>query len=298
MLSVKKLFFCCITVLFFSSLAANTTINTFIPDNKKTYAFTLDPIDVVIVCHPKDAETLPLAIKHIKQYGNNIRNVYVVSSKKITDTAIWFNEELFPFKKLDIALAIFQGNQEEAFNFINKPKSRIGWIYQQFLKLYAPFVIPTISSNVLILDADTIFLKPTRFMNDKGEPFFTQATEYHIPYFIHGARVIPEFCRIHKDISGIAHHMLFQRPLLEDLLATIKTIHQKEPWKALCECIDPAEFSGMSEYELYFNFALANASNIHMQQLAWKNMSLNQYKQYLAKKEQLPYAYVSCHSYL
>ena len=35
----------------------------------------------------------------------------------------------------------------------------MGWIYQQFLKLFAPLYIPDISSNVLMVDSDVVFHK-------------------------------------------------------------------------------------------------------------------------------------------
>ena len=46
---------------------------------------------------------------------------------------------------------MFHGDAEKAREFLASPVTRIGWIYQQLLKLYAPFVIPGISSNVLVL---------------------------------------------------------------------------------------------------------------------------------------------------
>ena len=67
------------------------------------------------------------------------------------------DEKIFPFTHESIALEIFENNNK-ALTYLNKSNNRIGWIFQQLIKLYANFIIPNISSNMLILDADTIFL--------------------------------------------------------------------------------------------------------------------------------------------
>ena len=231
---------------------------------KVQYAFSKEPIDVVIPCAPKDKKTLALCIKGIRTHGKNIRRVIVVSKEKLTDEAEWFAEKDYPFSKEDLATEIFWSDQKAAKKFLLKRNSRIGWIYQQFLKLYAPFVIPEISSNVLVLDADVIFLRPVEFMDEEGRGFLNIATEYHPPYFEHMKRLLPDLCRVHTEHSGITHHMLFQKPVLEDLFSLISKRHKMEPWKAICRAIKSKKMptSCLSEYEIYFNFALLRTDQI------------------------------------
>src|SRR5262245_56971712 len=87
-------------------------------------------IDVVIPCVEKDLETLDLCIAGIKKFGMDIGRVIIVSDKKLTDQAEWFDEKLFPFDKWQMAEEIF-GDKEAGDRFVAKPKSRIGWLYQQ-----------------------------------------------------------------------------------------------------------------------------------------------------------------------
>lgn len=265
---------------------------------KTEYQFSKEPIDVVIVAHEKDIATLPLVIegvrKHIKYH-----KIFIVSEKPLieTDKATWFDEANFPFTKEAIAQEIFK-DQTKAQAFLQHPKTRIGWIFQQLCKLYALFVIPDISDNVLILDADTIFLRPVRFQKKDGRPKFTAATEYHLPYFAYMARLIPGLSKVHKDKSGVAHHMLFQKPIMADLFETISTIHHEEPWKAMCHCIDTKEIYGscMSEYELYFNFACTRTDQLHIRQLRWSNTPLRTFL--VSDHKQSKMHYISCHNYL
>lgn len=186
------------------------------------YSLSNEPIDVVIPCAKKDQEILDLCINGIRKNGKNIRNIIVISSELYTNEAKWFDEKNFPFSKNDIADEIFQNNLQAKQDFLSSPRTRIGWIYQQLLKLYSPFVIPGISKNVLVLDADTIFLNSVEFTNDLGDPLFAIAKEYYKPYFDIAQKILPEFYRVNKKLSGICHHMIFQRSILENLFSQIQ----------------------------------------------------------------------------
>jgi hypothetical protein len=239
---------------------------------KMHFALTNDPIDVIIPCAPKDVRTLEKCIKGIKQNGMHVRRVIVVSKEKLTEQAEWFREDAFPFTKEEIALEIFRGNEQAASQFVHQPESRIGWLFQQFLKLYALFVIPDLSPNLLVLDADVIFFRPVSFMDSEGNPYFTPSDEpYHAPYFTHGARLLSGWHRVHAQVSGIAHHMLFQKPILEDLFQKIREEHEIEPWKAICRVTDLNDiyFAGLSEYEIYFNYTLLRTSQGTIRPLRW-----------------------------
>ena len=100
-----------------------------------------------------------------------------------------------------------------------------GWYYQQLLKLYALYAIPKISSNVLCLDSDTVFLNPVSFISEEGGSLFNPGYEYHKPYFEHIARFVPGLKKVYPKYSGISHHMLFQKPIMDDLFADVEKKH-------------------------------------------------------------------------
>ena len=261
------------------------------------FAFSNDPIDVVIPCTPKDTNTLEPCIQGIKENGKNIRRIIVLSKEKMTDSAEWFDENLYPFSMEAVAHEIFQGNEGAANQFLSHPKTRIGWIFQQILKLYAPFVIPDISPNVLVLDSDVVFLNSTEFMTKEGEPYFAYGDEYFSAYFDHAKKLIPGHKKVYPDKSGIVHHMLLQRPILEDMFQIISQAHKTEPWKAICRCINHEELfqSCMSEYEIYFNFALLRTPQARLRELKWTNIHTLQYcRAYKLQR----YNYVACHTWL
>jgi len=264
---------------------------------QKIFPLTPAPIDVVIPYDPKDQETLELCVEGIRKNGINIGRIIVLSKEQPMVQAEWFAEANFPFTKEAIALEIFRGDKQAADVFLAMPKSRIGWIYQQFLKFYAPFVIPDISPNVLILDSDVIFLNPADFMTAEGHPYFNIGAELVPSYFSVAERLLPGLHRVHSKFSGVTHHMLFQRPILEDLFQLISEHHKMEPWKAICRVIDPEEVSRscLSEYEIYFNFALLRTPQATIRRLKWCDLSM---LSAIPRFKRQYYAYVASHTWL
>ena len=77
------------------------------PWGKITYKLTPEPIDVVIPCSPKDLETLELCIQGLKDFAINIRRIIIISETRLTESAEWIPETIFPFSRKDIASEIF-----------------------------------------------------------------------------------------------------------------------------------------------------------------------------------------------
>lgn len=229
-----------------------------------------EPIDVVIPVHEKDTRTLDDVISGIRSHCKNVRRVITVSAAPYTDQAEWFDESLYPFSKHDIATML----RQEVLHNSNAQLPRLGWIYQQLLKLYAPLVIPDISTNVLMVDADTIFLNDVEFIDADGHALYATGDEYHKPYFEHMKNLFLEkpLKRVFEQHSGIANHMLFQKDVIQELFRLIEQDHGQEAWKVLVQHISPKQMlgSGISEYEIYFNFIFSRYSHVKLRPLSWK----------------------------
>lgn len=247
-------------------------VSSYLCAEKTVYSFVKEPIDVVIPCAKKDLPTLELCIESIKKNVQDVRRVIVVSKERYTESAEWFDEIFYPFALYDLGYMIFGESDEGAQYFLANCNQK-GWIYQQFLKLYAPFVIPGISSNVLIVDSDVIFYHPVVFINNCGGGCYSTGTDLHKPYFRHMQRLLPDLIRVYPNYSGISHHMLFQRDILEDLFTQIERRHHMSAWRAIAKCIDPKEINipCLSEYEIYFNFAFSHTDQVTINQLMWAN---------------------------
>ncbi len=176
------------------------------------------------------------------------------------DGCIIVDESIFPFTKRDV--------EEYIPN-----KNRSGWYLQQLLKLYSGFIIDGILPNYLVIDADTLFLKPTTFFRD-DKPLYNIAGEYHKPYFIHMEKLHPEFKKQTRH-SGICHHMMFQTNIIKELFDKVCNYHNKKDfWKIFLENVDEKHYgaSGASEYEIYLTFLmLYKKDQFIIRNLSWIN---------------------------
>ena len=154
---------------------------------------------------------------------------------------------------------------------LQKFGSRSGWYLQQLLKIYAPIVLNL--DKFVIIDSDTIILIPIQFF-ERDQICFNVGTEYHIPYFEHITKVITLEKQINK--SGICHLMPMKRSIVEDLISKVESTHNKPFWRVMIDNVHPNHYaySGMSEYELLFNFTLKfHSSECMIKELKWKNIN-------------------------
>jgi hypothetical protein len=257
-------------------LSLALVLNAFLLDaaEKIIYPFSAELVDVVIPCTDKDLISLEMCIAGIRE-NCQVRRVIVVSDRKLTDSAEWFDEANYPFSKQDVAFELVNHDLVKAKSLLTAPGSRVGWYFQQLLKLYAPFTIPEVSSNLLVLDADTVFLNPVEFLNDRFGGLYNVGQQHNSSYFQHADRLTGGVVKkIHSKYSGISHHMLFQRSVMEDLFDLVECTHQQPFWIAFCQSVDEKElsFSGASEYELYFNFVLSRTDQVNIRKLLWQNI--------------------------
>ncbi|MBP7710295.1 MAG: hypothetical protein KA100_04415 [Rickettsiales bacterium] len=253
----------------------------------------LQLIDVVIPTHEKDLLTLDHVIAGVKRNVVNVRRIIVVSKAKYTDKAEWFDEALYPFSYKEISDIL--GGQ------------RVGWHYQQLLKLYASFAIPDISENILILDADTVFYRKVEFFSAAGLPLYNLSkdkdldqSDFQQTTFKHIVKILPEigqhFPSKFKDVSGVCHHMLFQRHVLKDLMQRVENadFNGGKFYEVFLKNRESA--CGVAEYNLYFYFLVScypHAYEIRI--LKYKNTAkFHPWFERLRKK----YHYCSYHSYM
>ena len=166
----------------------------------------INKFDIIICVGPKDLEILTKQIKYTKKNIIGYRNIYIISYNPniSVDNCIIINENIFPFTINDVIK--YHGKNE-----------RNGWYLQQILKLYAGFIIPNILDKYLVIDCDTFFIQPTIFsINNKC--LYNIGNEYHIPYFIHMNKLHPLLKKNNKYISGICHHMIFDKKIFKKII--------------------------------------------------------------------------------
>jgi len=221
--------------------------------------------DVIVPVGPNDIAIFEKQIEYTKKNIIGYRNIYAIVSKNVYNRTdcIFIDESIFPFSLEDVSK-------------IHGKNSRNGWYLQQLLKLYAGFVIPDILERYLVIDCDTFFLKPTKFIeNDKC--LYNYGLEYHIEYFQHMVKLHPSLTKQINTMSGISHHMMFEKKYISELFDLVEKNNNSKFWEVFLEQVDKSQVlhSGASEYEIYFNFLIKyHFSDIGIRYLNWNNTTV------------------------
>jgi hypothetical protein len=244
-------------------------------------------LDCLIPCHEKDFHSLGLCIDGIKKNIFNLNNIYVVSNKNPNIKGITYIPENNYKEYIDIQKIV------KNFEYYNPEYSyRSGWIYQQFLKLFSAKVITQLTDSYVIVDSDTIFLKPILF--DPSKFYYCIADEYHLPYITS----IKKILGLEKTIgfSTISHHMIFNKIILNEMIENVKKRFKSNSFfDCVLSSIDYNEISSLSEWDLYSNYIIINHPEMcEERQLFWENISYLPDLNLLDKNLD----FVSCHAYL
>ncbi len=242
----------------------------------------MDLFDIVIPLGMNDLPVIKEQISHTKKNVIGFRNIYIVTNEMVDfddKNVIIIKEYFFPFCIENISK--MRGNSP-----------RCGWYLQQLIKLYSGFVITGILPRYLVIDADTFFLNPTTFVSN-NRCLFNFGTENHKPYFTHMSKLHPLFEK-QMNLSGICHHMIFDTNVIKQMFNMVENLHKQPFWVSFINLVNEEdyEFSGASEYEIYFNFVIKFTDNYIIRELKWKNVS------YPYKNVDDQLSYVSCHHYM
>ena len=149
----------------------------------------------------------------------------------------------------------------------------------------------------MILDSDVIFYKFIRFFNDDNIPYFTTGNEYNKPYFKHMKKLYPTLKKMHTK-SGISHHMMFNKKILEKLINDVESFHKIPFWKAFLNKVEfdkTDNYSRASEYEIYFNFVLKYfPKKYKIRELVWFNLKQSDIEKY---KNKYDIDFIGVHDY-
>jgi hypothetical protein len=196
----------------------------------------------------------------LRKYTTGLRNIYVVSKDDPEeDDIIWIPESAFPFSIAEVQAIIQSTN------------GRAGWYFQQLLKLYTFRVIEGILPHTLLFDADCVVCQPVSFFREDKILLDWSEKQDHAAYFIHARAIMGDiFHHADPEKSGITDHMLVYQPVMQRLLEKIECRGNDKAWRIFLQAVDPAQrdFSGLSEYEIYYNYALTEfQSHYELRQL-------------------------------
>ena len=223
-------------------------------------------IDIVIACIDKDLPILKFCVQAARLFiEDGVDRIFVVAPESPGIRLVarmegceFVNEnEVFELKRADVSCRVGEAD-------------RSGWLYKQLLVLAADRL--SSKSHILILDADTVLIRPHRFVFHDKVTFFV-SDELHAPYFSAYRRLLKMPWRF--PLSFVSHYMLFEPRRLESLRATIERENNCPWYEAIVDISrDATEISFFSEYETYGNYCLFKYPDDHLIQY-WNNLPLS-----------------------
>jgi hypothetical protein len=227
--------------------------------------------DVVIPLGPNDYHKIYRQVEATRKNVIGLKNIYVITSSETPlrpiEGVLVLDENEFPFHMEDIARRL-------------SPSKRNGWYFQQLLKMYAGIVIPNLTGEpmdrYLIIDADTVFLRPVSFVDAEDRCLYNWSGEDEGQYFDHMKRLHPEFGRTVPGKSGICHHMMIETAIMQELMKKVErhADNGKIFWEIFLEKVDHVHYegSGASEYEIYFHYVFRfHPESVALRGLHWVN---------------------------
>jgi glycosyltransferase involved in cell wall biosynthesis len=202
-------------------------------------------IDVFIPAVDKDLKTLPLVVDGIRRnIRHPIDNIFIVSPFNIDIQNFCAESDCVNINEENL---IGYGKKKITYNVDGLDRS--GWLYQQLLKLSLNKIAK--NRHVLVVDADTVFVRPRVFEYD-GKIIFDHSTEHHSVYYDVYKKLMKT--SVSSCASFVTHYMLFDVNILQEMKDKIECIHKLVWDDAILKCVNYDNISGFSEYETYGNF--------------------------------------------
>jgi len=198
---------------------------------------------VFSVCAERDIDVWSVASTYIRRYIDAENYVVIVPDSEVekfrqrTDSS---------FQVIPESTCIGRYEQQVRKIGAAGASERTGWYLQQLIKIS---FLETADEDELFLiwDADTIPLKPLKFVDDDGTLLYYQGDEFHRPYFTS----ISKLLGMQKTVnySFIAQCFPIKGSWAKEFFSYIEKRHSSSWIEALIDSIDFTEASGFSEYE-------------------------------------------------
>jgi hypothetical protein len=238
---------------------------------KVEISVTQYPIEIVIVSTRKDFETLPTAIKYATRslaVFNEVNVKVIVPPGDLVDCkslvlslvdniSVISEQDVIELEVLEILNEVFE--------------SRATWVYQQLLKTW--HVKNSTSDYVLILDSDTILLRPRRWISSDGRQILMPSDEFNADYYLFLNKM--GICSSDPVHSFITHHMIMQPKIVREILRRYSFDNVAVFVKYICENANLKTHSPICvDYELYGQYLFSHKKKSFFIE-KWKNIGIS-----------------------
>jgi len=226
-------------------------------------------IEVIFVSKLEDIKILGLAVNSVVKNSINpiSRVVIAVPSNQYIPTSEYFLDS--ENKNLVEVISENELVPQAAIELIKqKLPERFGWILQQIL--VASFILSTKSENVLIVDSDTLIIRPQVWVDKFKKQILMPTFELHLPYYKFFQHLSTKYPK--PRMSFVSHHMLVQTSIFRE----VYQIFGGDVYNALEQAFTFADLRDNSPFDLKYEIYAQYLINNHKDQVSfvkWANLS-------------------------
>jgi hypothetical protein len=227
-----------------------------------------------VVTSKKELEILPLCLEGILNgVDSGLKNLFIIApNHEITEI-----KAVVPSEVIIISDEEIIPSEISSYIFKNIPEHRQGWIKQQVLKILSAYQIN--ENGVLIIDADTVLLRPQKWLDLDGNQNLQISAEFHDVY----QKNLEQFMKLRNvsrnssfeklGVSFVTHYQLMQPAVLKELFENQGDSIDKGILGWLQTIDFTSTMSPISEWHTYGTF-LANAHADKIRLTQWRNKSI------------------------
>lgn len=239
-------------------------------------------LDIAFVATEKDFSILKHSITNVLRVtkGFQSASVSIVIPDRSMEKAIQLLGDNF-------GVNLIPESQIVGYDILNDLKasfgSRANWIYQQLLKV--EFISRSVNHYCLIVDADTILLKPRLWLDQDWKIGLTPTDEENPDY--HQFLMVMEVISHSPTTSFVPHHMFYGVESFRLLMSTIGFHDPKSVVALIDKNMNKLSASPVSiDYELYGQWMLTqNPNNVNL--IKWSNIGVPRSKAAMILKHRI-----------
>lgn len=209
------------------------------------------PVVVMIPVSSKDVHRISVVIKSILTYSlNPIHEIVLISPGRFeVPHEISY---LCPVKLIQDSQIVSPSIQTTILEKV--PISRVGWVTQQVIK----FKYSAQSDYpVVVLDADTVFLRDILFIDHNGRQLLQFSYEWHSEYEKQYRKFLgSRFKQSNFQISFVTHYQVMQKDLVVQFLGVDSEKRLDNCLQDWIRAADYSDDSPLSEYHSYGRFLI------------------------------------------
>lgn len=222
-------------------------------------------IDAVMLTTGKDSRVFLKSIASAAKHLIDVDKFYIISPNiadlkknlgwdlgqrpNYADRIVLLDEQKFPFCGDNVSEVMFETVRQKGLYTVDGKSpfektiwGRIGWFLQQLLKVYAGRVFGL--RDYVLLDSDLIWFNDVKFIaprnnsspNYRGNTYYyATSNQYHPSYIATLPRISGLPLHEHKPVfrSGIVHHMVIVKSVLDSLIDSSEAKHGLPFWQIL-----------------------------------------------------------------